>query len=140
MPKAVAALVRWYETERSAGESLPEFAARVPAGRAVEVLGHFATELPPEDLRHRDWGASEPFSTDDLGTGECAGAGEDSTVDPFDPYRTDLSQAGRFLERDQRADALAQLNRAQYTLARIPRRSERSRSRTTRSRASCAPA
>src|SRR6185436_1131995 len=59
------------------------------------------------------------FSTDDLGTGECAGAGQDKADDPFDNARVELVQARLFLERGQTTDALANLNRSQYTVARV---------------------
>jgi sulfite reductase (ferredoxin) len=119
-PAAVASLLRWYGAERASGESLPDFFARQEQGAVHRALQPFTgvDAIDPE-AAHVDWGASAPFSTDDLGSGECAGAGIDKAIDPFDNVRAELDQARRFLERGQVADAVANLNRSQYTLARV---------------------
>jgi sulfite reductase (ferredoxin) len=116
-PEAVAALLRWYGTERAPGEALPDFFARQERDAVHQALQPF-TGVPGESA-HVDWGATSSFSTDDLGTGECAGAGLDKAIDPFDNVRAELDQARRFLERGQVVDAVANLNRSQYTLARV---------------------
>lgn len=119
-PAAVAALLRWYGTERATGESLPDFFARQEQEAVHAALQPFTGVEPvAPDAAHLDWGATTPFSTEDLGTGECAGAGMDKAIDPFDNVRAELDQARRFLERGQVADAVANLNRSQYTLARV---------------------
>jgi len=118
-PKAVAALLAAFGREREEGESFADFAGRLPAERVKEILKPFAQQLPsPEELAI-DWGQTERFSTDDLGTGECAGAGQDAVVDPFDNVRAELLQAALFMKRGQWVDALANLNRSQYTAARV---------------------
>ena len=66
-----------------------------------------------------DWGQDRPFTTEELGAGECAGAGLDAAVDPFDNFVAELEQARLFMEREQWVDALANLGRSRYTLARI---------------------
>ena len=119
VPKAIRALLEVYAAERSGGVSFADFAAALPAGRVTEILRPHVDTLPPEDERRFDWEQKEPFSTDDLGTGECAGAGVDAVVDPFDNVRVELRQAALFAERGLWSDALATLNRAQYTAARV---------------------
>jgi sulfite reductase (ferredoxin) len=131
-PAAVAFLLSWYSKARSGEESLPDFFARQPQEDLRAALLPFATvEQMGVDASHEeefdgdeerldlDWGAATPFSTDDLGTGECAGAGQDKADDPFDNARAELLQARLFLERGQIIDALANLNRSQYTVARV---------------------
>jgi sulfite reductase (ferredoxin) len=136
VPAAVAALLKWYAGERSEGEALPEFFDRQPPELVRAALQPFAAVAPigvdpapgadadadadaDGERLEIDWGASAPFSTDDLGTGECAGAGQDKAEDPFDNARAELLQARLFLERGQIVDALANLNRSQYTVARV---------------------
>jgi sulfite reductase (ferredoxin) len=116
-PAAVAALLRWYGEERAPGEALPDFFARQEREAVHRALQPF-TGVDGETA-NLDWGATSPFSTDDLGTGECAGAGLDKAIDPFDNVRAELDQARRFLERGQVVDAVANLSRSQYTLARV---------------------
>ncbi len=119
VPTAVTAFVTLFRAERSGDESFADFAGRQSDERLRAILAPIAeASVDPADA-HRDWGSTEKFSTDDLGTCECAGASEDATVDPFDGYRTEEQQTGRFIERRQWADAMANLNRSQYTLARV---------------------
>ncbi|HET8948056.1 MAG TPA: nitrite/sulfite reductase [Candidatus Polarisedimenticolia bacterium] len=132
VPAAVASLLAWYASERDGAEALPDFFARQPAETVRATLLPFAAVAPIgadpateedfsgfEERLDLDWGAAAPFTTDDLGTGECAGAGLDQAIDPFDNVRAELLQARLFLERGQTVDALANLNRAQYSLARV---------------------
>jgi sulfite reductase (ferredoxin) len=119
VPKAIRALLAVYAAERSGDVTFADFAAALPAARVTEILRPHVETLPPEEERNLDWDQKEPFSTDDLGTGECAGAGVDAVVDPFDNVRLELRQADLFAERGLWSDALATLNRTQYTAARV---------------------
>ena len=132
VPEAVATLLKWYAQERAEGEALPEFFSRQAKETVRAALLPFAAVAPigvdaapeedfdgDEERLDLDWGAATPFTTDDLGTGECAGAGQDKAEDPFDNARAELLQARLFLERGQAVDALANLNRSQYSLARV---------------------
>jgi sulfite reductase (ferredoxin) len=119
VPGAIRALIEVYAAERAGDVSFADFAGALPADRVHDILRPFAETLPPEDERAFDWDQKETFSTDDLGTGVCAGAGVDAVVDPFDNVRIDLAQAESFAERGQWSDALATLNRSQYTSARV---------------------
>jgi hypothetical protein len=119
VPKAIRALLEVYGAERTGDVSFADFAAALPAARVQEILRPHVETLPPGDERVFDWEQKVPFSTDDLGTGECAGAGVDAVVDPFDNVRVELKQAALFAERGMWSDALATLNRSQYTAARV---------------------
>jgi sulfite reductase (ferredoxin) len=119
VPRAIAALLDLFTTERTNGESFAEFAQRLDESRARELLRRFADERPEGEDLGVDWGQKEAFTTDEIGTGECAGAGQDAVVDPFDNVTAELRQTALFMDRDQWVDALANLNRGQYTLARV---------------------
>ena len=132
VPAAVATLLKWYAGERGETETLPAFFDRQPKEKVRATLLPFVAVAPngtdpvedhevdgEEERLEIDWGASSTFSTDDLGTGECAGAGQDKADDPFDNARAELLQARLFLERGQTVDALANLNRSQYSVARV---------------------
>ncbi|MBI4161462.1 MAG: nitrite/sulfite reductase [Acidobacteria bacterium] len=119
IPGVVSALLTLYRDARGAGESFADFVARLPGEKLSATLKSFVEALPPEEDLTVDWGQEEPFSTDDMGKGECAGAGTDVAVGPFDNYRGEILQASLFMDRGQWVDAVANLNRSQYTLARI---------------------
>jgi sulfite reductase (ferredoxin) len=119
VPKAIRALLAVYAAERGGDVTFADFAAALSAERVKEILRPHVDTLPAGEERIYDWEQNEPFSTDDLGTGECAGAGVDAVVDPFDNVRVELRQAALFAERGLWSDALATLNRAQYTAARV---------------------
>lgn len=118
VPRVVAALLGLYQKERRDVESFAEFAVRLPMETLHGVLKPFTEEVAGGDAAI-DWGQDTPFTTDDMGTGECAGSGTDAAVAPFDNYEAELLQASLFMEKEQWVDALANLNRSQYTLARI---------------------
>jgi sulfite reductase beta subunit-like hemoprotein len=118
-PAAVAALLALVQAERKDAEPFAAAAARVPKDLVRAALAPFLSEAPEGVDLGVDWGQTDPFSTEDLGTGECAGAGTDATVDPFDNYVAETTQTALFIERGQWVDAVANLNRSQYTLARI---------------------
>ena len=118
VPKAVTALLGLFQEDRRNEESFADFVARCPHETLVKVLKPLADDVSEADAAV-DWGQETPFTTDEVGTGECAGAGTDAAVAPFDNYEVEILQARLFMERAQWVDALANLNRSQYTLARI---------------------
>ncbi|HET6373495.1 MAG TPA: nitrite/sulfite reductase, partial [Candidatus Polarisedimenticolia bacterium] len=122
VPDALAALLEVYRVERSGDEPFAEFIQTVPSGRLEQILAPFGeepSEAPAAEELFVDWGQTTPYTTDDMGTGECAGAGIDAAVEPFDNYEAEVLQASLFMRRGQWVDALANLNRSQYTLARV---------------------
>ncbi len=70
VPDAVVRLLRLYETDREAGESVARFFARVDPKRVVGALGELVTE-PPTALEEADIGESQGFLVK-TGVGECA--------------------------------------------------------------------
>ena len=84
VPGAVKALLgRWAAARRTPDEPFAEFASRLTDEELHTVLAPFADALPPVEKRHVDWGRTDVFTTDELGTGECAGGGEEAGADPF---------------------------------------------------------
>ena len=119
VPRVVMALLSLYRRERAPDESFPQLVDRLSPERIQSLLKPLIEEPPPPDEPVVDWGQSGPFSTEEIGTGECAGAGTDRVVDPFDNVQAELLQASLFMDLAQWADALANLNRCQYTLAQV---------------------
>jgi len=119
VPRVVMALLSLYRSERAPDESFPQLVDRLSPERIQSLLKPLIEEAPSPDGPVVDWGQSDPFSTEEIGTGECAGAGTDRAVDPFDNVQAELLQASLFMDLGQWADALANLNRSQYTLAQV---------------------
>ena len=119
VPRVVSALLRLFQAERSQGESFPDFASRISPERLRALFKPFVTELSAEERLAIDWGQEVPFTTDDIGIGECAGAGTDAAIGPFDNYQAEVFQARLFMEKRQWVDAAANLSRSLYTLARV---------------------
>lgn len=118
VPRAVTALLTLFREGRQGEETFADFAARSSKQDIARVLRPLAEQIDETDAVV-DWGQDAPFTTDDMGTGECAGAGLDAVTAPFDNVEAELLQARLFMEKDQWVDALANLNRTQYTLARV---------------------
>lgn len=119
VPKAVAAILRLYQTVRLEEEPFADFVQRWPRQGIDAVLAPFVSGSAGEADAAIDWGQHSAFTTEEIGTGECAGAGIDAVVDPFDNYVAEIRQGALFMEREQWADALANLSRSRYTLARV---------------------
>ncbi|MFQ5768381.1 MAG: nitrite/sulfite reductase, partial [Acidobacteriota bacterium] len=119
IPDAVKALLAAFEAEGGASASFTEFAAGLAPVRIQAILAPYMATESSEENSHLDWGETTAFTTAGMGTGECAGAGMDLADGPLDPYMSEIAQAERFMAREQWADALANLNRSQYTLARV---------------------
>lgn len=119
VPKVVATLLGLYKEARLEEESFADFVQRWPREAIEALLSPFVHDNLASDDLAVDWGQESPFTTDEIGTGECAGAGIDAVVDPFDNYVAEVHQGELFLEREQWVDALANLGRSRYTLARV---------------------
>ncbi len=121
VPEVVSVLLDLYKKEKRQDESFVELIARVPKETldgALEPFLQTSADPLPED-HFVDWDQTGPYTTDDLGVGECAGAGTDAADEPFDNYEAELLQAFHFMRQGQWVDAVANLNRSQYTLARV---------------------
>ena len=119
VPGLVKALLEQYRSDRIAGESFSRFVDRVSPDKLFSLMKPLIEEQSTSESLVMDWGQSSPFSTDEIGAGECAGAGTDRARDPFDNVRAELLQASLFIDLGQWEDALANMNRSQYTLAQI---------------------
>ena len=120
-PRIIVRLVERYIAERNAGEDLPEFLQRVETSAVEAWLGPLLTLPPPSEAPEDflDWGDTREFSTANLGVGECAGAGMDQGVDPFGETLLHLEQVEVFRRHGVWVDALAELNRAVLSVARL---------------------
>jgi nitrite/sulfite reductase ferredoxin-like protein len=118
VPGAVSALLDLYRRRRRDGESFDSFVVRVPVEELNAALAPFDNAGDGGEESFYDWDRTEPYTTAEMGPGECAGAGNDPVEGPLDDYEAELAQTSRFMRRGRWADAAANLNRAQYTLAR----------------------
>jgi len=120
-PKIIVALLERYLAERTTGEDLPEFLQRVETSAVEGWLGPLLTLPPPTEAPDAflDWGDTREFSTQNLGVGECAGAGMDQGIDPFSETLLHLEQVEVFRKHGVFVDALAELNRAVLSIARL---------------------
>jgi sulfite reductase beta subunit-like hemoprotein len=117
VPAAVGAILRLYASERRPDEAVAAFFDRQPPERMRAFLASHAV-VDPADPLDVDWGATETFSTEDLGRGPGTGGGAGGGAAPFTQVRADLDQAGHFMEQGLAADALATISRARYSIAR----------------------
>ncbi len=118
VPAAVEALLMAYREGRHAGEAFADFAIRQPRHRLREILLPFTEVTEDAGEERLDWGDDTPFGLEARGAGECAGAAEAPDLGPLDPCRGQWERAGRLMEREQWGDALADLDRSRYALAR----------------------
>ncbi len=118
-PDAIAALLERFHGEREEAESFPDYVDRIPRSDLEATLHPFLDDDALTEESYIDWGQTSPYSTDEMGVGECAGAGTDVSAGPFDEYGAETLQASLFMRRGQWVDALANLNRSQYTIARV---------------------
>lgn len=120
-PRIIRTLLQRYLAERQSGEDLAEFLQRIETSTVEAWLGPLLTLPPPSEAPddYLDWGDDREFSTANLGVGECAGAGVDLGVDPFAEVQDQLAQVEVFRRNTVWVDALAELNRAVWSIARI---------------------
>jgi sulfite reductase (ferredoxin) len=121
-PAATREIVKRYVATRREGEGLADFLGRTSTDEVRSWLQGLL-ERPLGEAFHdagfKDWGRDEIFTTQTLGTGECAGAGMDLSVDPFEEAVLGLREAELFLEHEQVVDSLTELNRAVIAAARV---------------------
>ena len=75
VPAFVDRILEAYQKQRAAGESFSDYIARLGKKEVRALLQEFI-EMPGFDAHpefYSDWGESRLYSTDDKGTGECAG-------------------------------------------------------------------
>ncbi len=103
VPEAISHLVAVYRRDRKTGESLPTFIDR--AGKATlkeELIPYTIAPTFEEDPTfYYDWEGDEPFITEDLGPGECAGGALEMMGDRILEAEQELYQGKLLLDKHQ---------------------------------------
>jgi sulfite reductase (ferredoxin) len=103
VPEAVSHLVAVYRRDRKPGEGLPAFIDR--AGKAAlkeELIPYTIAPTFEEDPTfYYDWEGDEPFITEDLGPGECAGGALEMMGDRILEAEQELYQGKLLVEKHQ---------------------------------------
>ncbi len=116
-PAALAALAARFQRDRHPQESFHDFFLRVGEVPLAATLAPFTMLDATGDDANVDWGQLLPFSTQR--EVHAAPSAADGEADPFREVRATLRQAGEFTAHGQRGDALANLQRARYAIARL---------------------
>ena len=103
VPEAVSHLVSVYRRDRKTGESLPAFIDRAGKAALKEELIPFtiAPTFEEDPAFYYDWEGDEPFITEDLGPGECAGGALEMMGDRILEAEQELYQGKLLLEKHQ---------------------------------------
>ena len=103
VPEAISHLVAVYRRDRKPSESLPAFIDR--AGKAAlkeELIPYTIAPTFEEDPTfYYDWEGDEPFITEDLGPGECAGGALEMMGDRILEAEQELYQGKLLVEKHQ---------------------------------------
>lgn len=103
VPEAVSHLVEVYRRDRKAGEDLPAFIERTGKAALKEELIPYT--IPPtfeeDPTFYYDWEGDEPFITEDLGPGECAGGALEMMGDRILEAEQELYQGKLLVEKHQ---------------------------------------
>lgn len=101
--EAVSHLVSVYRRDRKTGEGLPAFIDRVGKAALKEELIPFTIAPPFEEdpTFYYDWEGDEPFITEDLGPGECAGGALEMMGDRILEAEQELYQGKLLLDKHQ---------------------------------------
>jgi sulfite reductase (ferredoxin) len=103
VPEAISHLVSVYRRDRRTGESLPAFIDRVGKAALKEELIPYtiAPTFEEDPTFYYDWEGDEPFITEDLGPGECAGGALEMMGDRILEAEQELYQGKLLLEKHQ---------------------------------------
>jgi sulfite reductase (ferredoxin) len=103
VPEAISHLIAVYRRDRRQGEGLPAFIDR--AGKAAlkeELIPYTIAPTFEEDPAfYYDWEGDEPFITEDLGPGECAGGALEMMGDRILEAEQELYQGKLLVEKHQ---------------------------------------
>jgi sulfite reductase (ferredoxin) len=114
VPAAIAHLLAVYRRERKPGEGLPAFIDRVGKAALKEELIPF-TIVPTfeeDPAFYYDWEGDDPFITEDLGPGECAGGALEMMGDRILEAEQELYHGKLLLEKHQYAVSVNKAYRA----------------------------
>jgi sulfite reductase (ferredoxin) len=103
VPEAVSHLVSVYRRDRKPGEGLPAFIDRVGKATLKEELISYtiAPTFEEDPTFYYDWEGDEPFITEDLGPGECAGGALEMMGDRILEAEQELYQGKLLLDKHQ---------------------------------------
>jgi sulfite reductase (ferredoxin) len=103
VPEAISHLVSVYRRDRKSGESLPGFIDRVGKTALKEELIPYtiAPTFEEDPTFYYDWEGDEPFITEDLGPGECAGGALEMMGDRILEAEQELYQGKLLLHKHQ---------------------------------------
>ncbi|MGH7261920.1 MAG: sulfurtransferase TusA family protein, partial [Nitrospiraceae bacterium] len=103
VPEAISHLVAVYRRDRKPGESLSAFIDRTGKAALKEELIPFtiAPTFEEDPTFYYDWEGDEPFITEDLGPGECAGGALEMMGDRILEAEQELYQGKLLLEKHQ---------------------------------------
>ena len=120
MPHAVRRLFEAFGNGRSGNESFAAFLRRQDPAEVTRWLAPLLEVPPPDEAPefYVDFHESSPFTTANLGVGECAGAGTDVSDDPFAETVERLTVAKVFHESGHATDTLSELRRAAFAIGR----------------------
>jgi len=108
IPEVVDRLIAFYREHRREREPFSSFVDRVGKAPIAEALAPYASlrafdEAPSQYL---DFGATEPFSLDEAGAGECAGGVINMVEQHFEDAKYELAHAAVLLEKGKPVDAV----------------------------------
>ena len=103
VPEAISHLVSVYRRDRKTGEGLPAFIDRVGKAALKEELIPYtiAPTFEEDPTFYYDWEGDEPFITEDLGPGECAGGALEMMGDRILEAEQELYQGKLLLDKHQ---------------------------------------
>jgi sulfite reductase (ferredoxin) len=106
--EVVDRLLAFYRERRRDGESFTAFVDRVGKAPITEMLAPY-TDLPAYDeasSAYLDYGATEPFSLDEAGAGECAGGVINMVEQHFEDAKYELAHAAVLVDKGKPVDAV----------------------------------
>ena len=103
VPEAISHLIAVYRRDRKPGEGLPAFIDRTGKAALKEELIPYtiAPTFEEDPTFYYDWEGDEPFITEDLGPGECAGGALEMMGDRILEAEQELYQGKLLLEKHQ---------------------------------------
>ncbi len=103
VPEAISRLIEVYRRDRKTGEGLPAFIDRTGKAALKEELIPYtiAPTFEEDPTFYYDWEGDEPFITEDLGPGECAGGALEMMGDRILEAEQELYQGKLLVEKHQ---------------------------------------
>lgn len=108
IPEVVDRVLALYREQRQPDEAFTAFVDRVGKAPIADALAPYNSLLDFEEApsQYLDYGASEPFSLDDVGAGECAGGVINMVEQHFEDAKYELAHAAVLIEKGKPVDAV----------------------------------